>query len=90
MEASGVDEALNLTSSGLLPDVLFTDVRMPGSRDGLDLARELSAQLPLLLVFVASGDADPKAAMRYAHRFIAKPYDLEQVVRSVIEALGNP
>ncbi len=37
--ASSADEAVNLFSQGISPDILITDLRMPGSCDGLELCR---------------------------------------------------
>ncbi|HET9395068.1 MAG TPA: response regulator, partial [Nitrospiraceae bacterium] len=50
MEAASAEEALALVASGLQPDVLFSDIRMGGLRDGLDLAEALRTQIPRLLV----------------------------------------
>lgn len=89
IEASGSDEAESVIAAGIEPDLLFTDVRMPGARDGLTLARELKAQLPHLIVFVASGHADPQAAKQHGYRFFAKPYDVEAVVKAIADALNQ-
>lgn len=89
IEASSSDEAQSVIAAGLTPDLLFTDVRMPGARDGLTLARELKTQLPDLIVFVASGHADPREAEKHAYRFFAKPYDVEAVVKAIADALDQ-
>jgi len=87
IEASSADEAERFVAAGLVPDVLFTDVRMPGTRDGLALARELKARLPRLIVLVASGHADPDTALPHSHKFFRKPYDVDSVLAAIAAAL---
>ncbi len=52
-EANSGEEALGLASS-LLPDLVITDVDMPGS-DGFELARMVRDQLPGVKVIMVSG-----------------------------------
>jgi two-component system, response regulator PdtaR len=54
IEASNAAEAMDVVLSGLKPDILFTDVRMPGHIDGLELAAFLETLLPGLTVIIAS------------------------------------
>ncbi len=89
IEASSADEAHSVIAAGLQPDLLFTDVRMPGALDGLTLARELKAQLPHLIVVVASGHADPQEAGKHAYKFFTKPYELDAVVTAIADALAH-
>jgi two-component system, response regulator PdtaR len=62
-------------------DVLFTDIRMPGAMDGLELARRVRERWPWIAVVVASGnhyvaiDELPAGV-----RFLPKPYDMQRVV----------
>ncbi len=55
IEASSADEALALLTSGLSVDLLITDVRMPGTLDGLGLARAARQLRPELAIVVSSG-----------------------------------
>lgn len=87
LEASSADEAESLVAAGLKPDILFTDVRMPGSRDGLMLAQALKAQLPHLLVLVASGHAALEGAAERDYVFFPKPYDIAAVLNAIGDAL---
>ncbi|MDH5823300.1 nitrogen regulation protein NR(I) [Luteimonas sp. RD2P54] len=65
------------------PDLLFTDVRMPGD-DGLVLLEKLKAAHPALPVIVMSAYTDiasTAGAFRGgAHEFLSKPFDLDDAV----------
>jgi DNA-binding response OmpR family regulator len=70
-------------------DVLFTDIRMPGSMDGLELAHKVRERWPWILLLLASGnifvnrDDLPEGA-----RFLPKPYDMRRVVGIVRELVA--
>ena len=65
------------------PDLIFTDVRMPGD-SGLVLLDKLKARAPLLPVIVMSAYTDiasTAGAFRGgAHEFLSKPFDLDEAV----------
>lgn len=61
LEAYDVDSALvvlKTTADDI--QLLFTDVQMPGSRDGFALARECAERWPHIKILVASGQAKPR------------------------------
>ncbi|QSX79079.1 nitrogen regulation protein NR(I) [Agrilutibacter solisilvae] len=72
------------------PDLLFTDVRMPGE-DGLALLEKLKASHPSLPVIVMSAYTDVAStagAFRGgAHEFLSKPFDLNDAVALAARAL---
>ncbi|WP_119268331.1 sigma-54-dependent transcriptional regulator [Taklimakanibacter deserti] len=80
--AEDAETAVKLSASGN-PDVVLSDVRMPG-KSGIELLRSLRQDRPELPVVMLSGHADvPMAveAMRYgAFDFLTKPYVPEQLV----------
>ncbi len=65
------------------PDLLFTDVRMPGD-DGLVLLEQLKAaqpQLPVIVMSAYTDVASTAGAFRGgAHEFLSKPFDLDDAV----------
>ncbi|GGF86368.1 hypothetical protein GCM10007301_52800 [Azorhizobium oxalatiphilum] len=86
IEAATADEAFTALAAGLVVHAVFTDVRMPGSMDGVELRRRLGAHWPDLPVVVTSGDLDPTVAAQLPD-FVAKPYDLETVVVLILDRL---
>ena len=56
LEAACGDDAIALVDSGLVVDVLFTDVGLGNGSDGWDVGERLRARLPALAVIYASGN----------------------------------
>ncbi len=73
------------------PELLFTDVRMPGD-DGLALLDAIKAKHPQLPVIVMSAYTDiasTAGAFRGgAHEFLSKPFDLDAAVALAAQALA--
>jgi CheY-like chemotaxis protein len=69
--------------------VLFTDVNMPGSMDGLDLAHQVHADYPHVAIIVTSGRglAEP---LPPGARFLMKPYAAENLIPTIHEMVGAP
>ena len=87
LEASNADEAIAVLQSGVPIDLVFTDVRMPGSMDGVALAKFIHATCPGLKVIVASG-ARP-GPPEPDDTFIRKPYDPDMVVSRINDLLAD-
>lgn len=70
-------------------DLVFSDVQMPGSMDGISLAKEIVKNWPDLPVLLASGYAIAPERIRTLHiDLIAKLYNAEQLRRAVLECLS--
>lgn len=73
-----------------VPDLLFTDVRMPGD-DGLVLLDKLKTahpQLPVIVMSAYTDVASTAGAFRGgAHEFLSKPFDLDDAVELARRAL---
>lgn len=92
VEAWNGDEAARLLSGPDTFDVLFTDVAMPGTLDGVDVALHARGRHPLIHVLVVSGYAahviarlsvlDPPA------HFMSKPYSLVEVMGKLTCLVG--
>ena len=87
LEASTGDEAVKLLRSGAEVDLVFTDVRMPGSIDGIALTRLIKTEFPAIKVIVTSGHISALQA-GMADGFFTKPYDLASVARNIETALN--
>ena len=80
VEASNAADALAKLEER--PDIaaLFTDVRMPGALNGIDLAHAVHAQRPDIAILVTSGsDNGASAALPAAAQFLQKPYTKAQL-----------
>lgn len=90
LEAGDADEALAVMSSHPEIAVLFTDINMPGSMDGLDLARRVHEIRPDVHLIITSGKVRPEIdEIPDSGAFIGKPYRDRQVVALVEAALAD-
>ncbi|MGH8477854.1 MAG: nitrogen regulation protein NR(I) [Methylococcales bacterium] len=75
-----------------VPDVVVTDVRMPGM-DGLDLMGRLQSQHPELPVIVMTAHSDLESAVSAFHggafEYLPKPFDLNEAVDLVRRACAQ-
>jgi two-component system, response regulator PdtaR len=75
VEAVDADHAVSLLESIPGITVLFTDIQMPGSMDGLRLAAVVKDRWPPIALLITSGQLHPPTAdMPTGARFIPKPY----------------
>ncbi len=89
LEARDADEALALLSRHGDIRVLFTDVDMPGSMDGLDLSARVRVSWPGVRIIVTSGKLAPARGVLPAEsRFMPKPYSPESVVQAIRQMLN--
>jgi len=84
IEAASADEALHILDTREDVGVLFTDVNMPGSVDGVELARMVHRRWPDLRIIVTSGRDRPPVPDDSL--FLPKPYRPREVAH-VIEEL---
>jgi two-component system, response regulator PdtaR len=86
IEAGSSDEAIGLIRKNPDIRVLFTDIQMPGTLDGLELAKLVRHRWPSISVVISSGRVfPPRASLPAGVRFIAKPYyqhDLEDIAKA--------
>ena len=80
LSAANADEALRVLDAHPDIDVLFTDIRMPGSMDGLALANRVHQSHPQMEIVIASGNLQPASdRMPLGARFLPKPYEILQI-----------
>lgn len=86
LEAVDSSEALTLLITGHPLDLVITDIRMPGSMDGIQLASVIKATRPNLPVALLSSHLD--RSEHEADAFVAKPYDPDELVEAVKRLIG--
>jgi CheY-like chemotaxis protein len=90
VEAANADEAIVILEDRLDITVVFTDIQMPGSMDGLKLAAAIRGRWPPIKIVATSGLVDVRQDdLPEGGRFLPKPYSPEQIVRTLRE-LTNP
>jgi CheY-like chemotaxis protein len=85
---ANADEAITILRVRTDVRVLFTDVNMPGSMDGLRLAHAVHAQWPDIGIVVTSGLGLP-GPLPPGARFLSKPYPPLILVETIRELLGD-
>lgn len=86
--ASCADEAVVILESRNDIRIVFTDINMPGSMDGLKLAEAVRDRWPPIELILTSGLRGlTKEQMPSRGRFLPKPYDPEDVLRVMREFL---
>jgi CheY-like chemotaxis protein len=80
IEAANADEAIRILESRSDIRVVFTDVHMPGTMDGLKLAHAVRNRWPPIKIIVTSGrDLATEHDLPEGGRFFAKPYNQIQL-----------
>jgi CheY-like chemotaxis protein len=80
IEAANADEAIRILENRRDIHVVFTDIHMPGSMDGLKLAHAVRDRWPPIKIIVTSGrESVAERELPAGGRFFAKPYDPAQI-----------
>jgi CheY-like chemotaxis protein len=89
LEAGGADEAVAVLEARSDIAVLFTDIDMPGSMNGLKLAQVVGHRWPQIRTLVASGQLRPRSSELPPNgAFLAKPYRGTAVVAQLRAMIG--
>ncbi len=90
VEAVNADEALAILEARSDIALLFSDIQMPGSMDGLKLAHAVHERWPAIKIILVSGQVKVSDADKPAEsRFIGKPLDVKQMVVELQEMMGK-
>jgi len=84
LEAGDADEALRFFETNADIRLLFTDVSMPGSMSGSDLAHRVAERWPEVGIIVTSGRPRP-LKLPLSMLFHDKPYEPAAVLRQARE-----
>ena len=82
--AMHADQAIDILMTRTDIRIVFTDIDMPGSMDGLKLAAAVRDRWPPIEIIVTSGHLSPSEDDMPARScFFAKPYDPDRVVTAL-------
>jgi CheY-like chemotaxis protein len=80
VEARDADQAIEILEARLDITVVFTDIQMPGSMDGLKLAQAVRGRWPPIKIVATSGRVHvSETDLPEGGRFLPKPYNPGQV-----------
>ena len=89
LEAVNADEALSILESRSDISLLFTDIQMPGSLDGLKLAHAVHKRWPAIKIILVSGQVNLSDAEKPTDsRFFGKPLETDQMIAEIQEMVG--
>jgi PAS domain S-box-containing protein len=83
------DAALKLLADGEKIDLIFSDIVMPGTIDGVGLASEVQSQYPHLPVILTTGYSDAAQGAPSNLRILRKPFDAD-ALRSFMQDMMGP
>jgi signal transduction histidine kinase/CheY-like chemotaxis protein len=86
--AADGDQAVAMFDAGARPAVVFSDIVMPGSVSGIDLAAIVRQRYPGLPVVLATGYTERQPTIPGV-QVLAKPYPIERVVSLLANAAAN-
>lgn len=90
LQARDADEAIAILESRADIDLVFTDVQMPGTMDGIKLAHYIRDRWPPVRLIVASGAAIlEESSLPGGSRFFSKPYDDHAITDAMARLLAS-
>ncbi|OYV41244.1 MAG: hypothetical protein B7Z81_01240 [Acidocella sp. 20-61-6] len=89
VEAATADEAWAYLEAGGQADLVFSDVTMPGSMNGVELVQRVKTVFPRIKTIITSGNPGPANISSIA-TFLQKPYRLAEAARKTLTCLREP
>ena len=91
LEARDADEAIRILDSRSDIDLVFTDVQMPGTMDGIRLSHYIRERWPPVKLILASGNAIlEESSLPTGSGFFAKPYVDHAIAEAMAKLLAEP
>jgi two-component system, response regulator PdtaR len=91
IEARDADEAIVLLESHPDISLLFTDINMPGSMDGLKLAHAVRNRWPPIKILLVSGQVQLQPSELPSNSFfVRKPYQASALVEELRAMVSSP
>jgi two-component sensor histidine kinase/CheY-like chemotaxis protein len=89
VQAVNADEAISILESRSDISLLFSDIQMPGTMDGLKLAHAVHNRWPAIKIVLVSGHVKPSEAERPADsRFFRKPLAVDEMISQLQTMIG--
>jgi CheY-like chemotaxis protein len=89
VEAGNADEAIVILEGRLDVAVVFTDIQMPGSMDGLKLAAVVRLRWPPIKIVATSGQVKIGVGdLPQGSRFLQKPYSPAEIMKTLRELMA--
>lgn len=90
VEAINADQAMTILESRSDISLLFTDIQMPGTMDGLKLAHAVHDRWPGIKIILVSGQIKPTDAEKPEDsRFFGKPIGVNQMIAQLQDMIGG-
>jgi len=86
IEAASADEAWRILTAGITIDLIFSDIVMPGTMDGNDLARRVNTTSPQIKILLTSGNTTASPDVKI-ERFLQKPYQPYLAIEIILKSL---
>jgi CheY-like chemotaxis protein len=84
IEATSADDAILILEQRNDIRLIFTDIDMPGSMDGLKLTHFVKGRWPPIKIIATSGHAKiTESDLPEGSRFLAKPYAAATITRAI-------
>jgi len=89
LEATNADDALVILNEGTQVHMLFSDIEMPGSMDGIGLAQAVHERWPLIHVLLTSSHHRlHNVSVPGTGQFVRKPWTSQALVGQVQEMIA--
>ena len=90
VEAVNADQAITILEARSDIAMLFSDIQMPGSIDGMKLAYAVHQRWPLIKILLVSGQMDlSKCEKPLNSRFFGKPLVARHIIAELQEMIGQ-
>jgi CheY-like chemotaxis protein len=84
VEAETGEHAIDICKSGVPVDVVFTDIQLPGSASGFDVAITFRAAVADIPVVYASGNSGNRDRSVTDSLFFSKPYQSSEILTACL------
>jgi len=89
LEAASADEAIAILEGRFDIAVVFTDIQMPGTMDGLKLAAAVRDRWPPIMIVATSGHVKLGLEdLPEGSRFLPKPYSPAEITKTLRELIA--